>query len=65
MPYHAVEKRHCIGVVWDPMMMQANLSPAHIELIIAAMKKVRLSQSLTVKQFQRLLGLMAAASNMI
>ncbi len=54
-----------LGVVWDSTMMQAHLSPAHIKLILAAMKKVRLSQSLTVKQFQRLLGLMAAASNMI
>ncbi|KAL0188110.1 hypothetical protein M9458_015209, partial [Cirrhinus mrigala] len=37
--------------------MQARLSPARIELILTA--------SLTVKQFQQLLGLMAAASNVI
>ncbi len=31
--------------------------------ILSAVKRIRLGQSLTVKQFQRLLGLMAAASN--
>ncbi len=53
------------SVVWDSTSMQARLSPAHIECILSAMKRIRLGQSLTVKQFQRLLGLMAAASNMI
>ncbi len=38
---------------------------AHIESILSAVKRIRLGQSLTVKQFQRLLGLMAAASNVI
>ncbi len=33
--------------------------------ILSAVKSIRLGQSLTVKQFQRLLGLMAAASNVI
>ncbi len=46
-------------------MMQACLSPTHIELILTAVKRVRESQSVTVKQFQRLLALMAAASNVI
>ncbi len=41
------------------------MSPARIESILSAVKRIRLGQSLTVKQFQRLLGLMAAASNMI
>ncbi len=45
--------------------MQARLSSAHIESILSAVKSMRLGQSLTVKQFQRLLGLMAAASNVI
>ncbi len=40
-------------------------SPARIEAILTAARGVRGGQSLTVKQFQRLLGLMAAASNMI
>ncbi len=38
---------------------------ARIESILSAVKSIRLGQSLTVKPFQRLLGLMAAASNMI
>ncbi len=54
-----------ISVVWDSKLMQARLSPPHIESILSHCKSIRLGQSLTVKQFQRLLGLMAAASNMI
>ncbi len=46
-------------------MMQAQLSPARIEAILTAVRGVREGQSLTVKQFQKLLGLMAAASNVI
>ncbi len=45
--------------------MQARMSPARIESILTAVGRVREGQSLTVKQFQRLLGLMAAASNVI
>ncbi len=45
--------------------MQARLSPARLESILSAVKSIRLGQSLTVKHFQRLLGLMAAASNVI
>ncbi len=45
--------------------MGLRLSPARIESILSAVKRIRLGQSLTCKQFQRLLGLMAAASNMI
>ncbi len=37
--------------------MQACLSPACIESILSAVKRISLGQSLTVKQFQRLLGL--------
>ncbi len=54
-----------LGVVWGSTSMQACLSPARIESILSAVKRIRLGQSLTVKQFQRLLGLMAAASNVI
>lgn len=54
-----------LGVVWDSTMMQACLSPACIDLILSAVKRLKLGQSLTVKQFQRLFVLMAAASNMI
>ncbi len=41
-----------LGVVWDSTSMQARLSPAHIESILSAVKRIRLGQSLTVKQFQ-------------
>ncbi len=54
-----------LDVLWDSTSMLARLSPARIESILSAVKRIRLGQSLTVKQFQRLLGLMAAASNMI
>ncbi len=54
-----------LDVVWDSTTMQAHLSPARIESILAMVKRVREGQSLTVKQFQKLLGLMAAASNVI
>ncbi len=53
------------GVVWDSTSMQARLSPASCRVILSAVKRIMLGQSLTVKQFQRLLGLMALASNMI
>ncbi|XDV15176.1 hypothetical protein PO909_015306 [Leuciscus waleckii] len=52
-----------LGVVWDSVSMQARLSPPRVDSILAAEKSVKLGQLLTVKQFQRLLGLMAAASN--
>ncbi|XP_051740767.1 uncharacterized protein LOC127507586 [Ctenopharyngodon idella] len=54
-----------LGVVWDSTTMQARLSPARVNAILSAVKGVKLGQSLTVKQFQRLLGLMAAASSVI
>ncbi len=69
--YHDRSKR-CIlpGLlleVWDSTTMQARLSPARIESILMAVARVRegTSHPLTVKQFQRLLGLMATASNVI
>ncbi|KAI2656067.1 Transposon Ty3-G Gag-Pol polyprotein [Labeo rohita] len=54
-----------LGKVWDSTTMQACLSPARIESILTAVTRVTVGRSLTVKQFQRLLGLMAAASNVI
>ncbi|KAL0148139.1 hypothetical protein M9458_056541 [Cirrhinus mrigala] len=54
-----------LGEVWDSTTMQACLSPARIESILTAVKRVKEGRSLTVKQFQQLLGLMAAASNVI
>ncbi len=46
-------------------MMLARLSPAWIESSLTAVTRVKEGQSFTVKQFQRLLGLMAAVSNVI
>ncbi len=54
-----------LDVVWDSTTMQAQLSPARIEVILTAVRGVREGQSLTVRKFQRLLGLLAAGSNMI
>ncbi len=54
-----------LGVIWDSTSMQARLSPARIESILSAVKRIILGQPLTLRQFQRLLGLMAAASNVI
>ncbi|MCJ8738081.1 hypothetical protein PDJAM_G00031590 [Pangasius djambal] len=54
-----------LGVVWDSTTMQARLSPARIESILTAVARMKEGRSLTVKQFQKLLGLMAAASNVI
>ncbi|KAI2645622.1 Transposon Ty3-G Gag-Pol polyprotein [Labeo rohita] len=54
-----------LGRVWDSTTMQARLSPARIESILTAVMRVTEGRSLTVKQFQRLLGPMAAASNVI
>lgn len=50
---------------WESVMMQAQLSLAHIESILAAVTRIKLGQFITVKQFQRLLRLMAAVSNVI
>ncbi len=60
-----VQRTTYLGVVVEFDMMQARMSPARIESIFTSVKRVREGQSLTVKQFQRLLGLMAAASNVI
>ncbi len=46
-----------LGMVWDSTTMQAQLSPARIESILTAVTRVKEGWSLTVKQFQKLLGL--------
>ncbi|KAA8589217.1 hypothetical protein FQN60_012582 [Etheostoma spectabile] len=43
--------------------MLAHLFPARVESVLATVKSVRLGRAVTVKHFQRLLGLMAAASS--
>ncbi len=45
--------------------MQAQLSSAQSKSFLTAVARVTEGRSLTVKQFQKLLGLMAAASNVI
>ncbi|KAI2647437.1 Transposon Ty3-G Gag-Pol polyprotein [Labeo rohita] len=54
-----------LSMVWDLTTMQARLSPAQIELILTSVARLKEGQSFTVKQFQQLLGLMAAAFNVI
>ncbi len=54
-----------LSVVLDSTTMQARMSPARIESILTEVKRVKEGQSLTVKQFQTLLSLMAAASKVI
>ncbi|KAL0198303.1 hypothetical protein M9458_006843, partial [Cirrhinus mrigala] len=54
-----------LGMVWDSTTMQARLSPAQIKSILTAVARVKEDRSLTVKKFQQLLGLMAAASSVI
>ncbi len=60
-----LQRNTYLGVVWDSTTMQARMSPARIESILTTVRRVKEGQSLTVKQFQRLLGLIAAASNVI
>lgn len=45
--------------------MLAQLSPTHIELILAMVSRMKLGRRITVKQFERLFGLMVAVSNVI
>ncbi len=54
-----------MGVVWDSITMQAQLSPARVESILNALKNIKLGQRITVHYLQRVLGLMAAASTVI
>lgn len=54
-----------LRVVWDSIMMQAQLSPALVELTLNAMKDIKLGQELSVLQVQRLLDLVAAGDNVI
>ncbi|KAL0202971.1 hypothetical protein M9458_000989 [Cirrhinus mrigala] len=54
-----------LGVVWDSITMQAQLSPAWVESILNTLKNIKLGQKVTLHYFQRVLGLMAAASMVI
>lgn len=45
--------------------MRARMSPARVESIQAEVSAMKVGHSRTVKQSQRLLGLMAAASNVV
>ena len=54
-----------LGVVWDSTTMRAQMSPARVGSIQAMVSRVKLGHNLTVKQFQVLLGHMAAASSVI
>ncbi|KAK3571580.1 hypothetical protein QTP86_014450 [Hemibagrus guttatus] len=54
-----------LGVICDSTMMWACLSPAWVASILSAVNSVQLDQSLSVAEVQRVLGLMAAAANVI
>ncbi|XP_034750411.1 uncharacterized protein LOC117958235 [Etheostoma cragini] len=54
-----------LGLVWDSLTMLACLSLARFESVLATVKSVRLGSAITVKHFQRVFGLMAAASSLI
>jgi len=43
--------------------MQAQLSPAHIETILTTVTNIKIGQAITFKHFQRVLRILAAASN--
>ncbi|KAI2663416.1 ORF V: Enzymatic polyprotein [Labeo rohita] len=60
-----VQRTTYLGMVWDSTVMQEYLSSTRTESILTAIKRVKLFQSFTLKQFQRLLGLMSATSNVI
>ncbi len=62
----SLQRTTFLGVVWDSTgNVGAPVTGTVKSSILSAVKRIRLGQSLTVKQFQRLLGLMAAASNVI
>ncbi len=54
-----------LGVIWDSIEMRAQLSPARVESILNTLRNIKLGQKVTVHHFQRVLGLMAAASTVI
>ncbi|KAK3517038.1 hypothetical protein QTP70_033132 [Hemibagrus guttatus] len=54
-----------LGVTWDSTTMRACLSPAQVASILSAVNADWLDQSLYVAEVQRVLGLMAAAANVI
>lgn len=60
-----VQRTTFLGVIWDSTAMQAQLTPARIAAILSAVSGLKLGQPLTVRYFQRVLGLMAAVSNII
>ena len=60
-----LQRTTSLGVEWDLVTMRAQLSPACINTILNTMKSIRLGQAITVKHFQRVLGLMAAASTVV
>ncbi len=62
---YSVQKTTYLGMLWDSTTMQVYMPPSRIESILTSVKRVREGRSLTVKQFQRLLGLMVAASSVV
>ncbi len=67
-----VQRITYLSVVWDSnhdagmyVPCSDRVRSAQIESILTSVKRVREGRSLTVKQFQKLLGLMPTASNVI
>lgn len=54
-----------LGMVWDSTSMQEWQSPAWVESILSTVKDFRLGQEISVCQYQKLFGLMAATANVI
>lgn len=54
-----------LEVIWDSVIMWAQLSAAHVKTILNTLSHIRLGQDITVYQFQRILGLVAATSKVI
>lgn len=52
-------------VVWDSTKMRAQLSPARMDSILTMVGSLRLGQEISIQQCQVLLGLVAAAANVI
>ena len=52
-----------LGVCFDSMAMRAHLSQERIEAISSTLRRFRPGRSVSLREFQRLLGLMAAASS--
>ncbi|XP_053529759.1 uncharacterized protein LOC108280255 [Ictalurus punctatus] len=54
-----------LGVIWDSTTMRAFLSPTHVGSILSTLSKINLGLGIPSSLYEGLLGLMAAAANVI